>query len=199
MSKAVFPPSGTTLPQRLRAAAARLFQVRGYEAVTIDDIVAEVGGTKGAFYYYFPSKTDLLLALHKEYVAFSIDCFRDAIAAAAPDPERELEAFVYESFRQIHEYREYVGLLFDERRSLPADQMVEVNDSKTGLRRILADIIDRGIAGGVFRQVDSRSMSLAVFGACTWGYLWYKPDGRVGYEALAAEFTDLALRGLAAD
>lgn len=37
-------------------AARELFRTRGYEAVSIDDIAAAAGATKGAFYHHFASK-----------------------------------------------------------------------------------------------------------------------------------------------
>jgi AcrR family transcriptional regulator len=41
------------------AAAAKLFRRRGYGGVGIDDICAEAGLTRGAFYGHFRSKSDL--------------------------------------------------------------------------------------------------------------------------------------------
>jgi AcrR family transcriptional regulator len=41
-------PSAETLQEKIGVAVALLFQARGYEAVTIDDIVAEVGSAKGS-------------------------------------------------------------------------------------------------------------------------------------------------------
>lgn len=38
------------------SAARDLFRTEGYEAVSIDDIAAAAGCTKGAFYHHFPSK-----------------------------------------------------------------------------------------------------------------------------------------------
>jgi TetR/AcrR family transcriptional regulator, cholesterol catabolism regulator len=198
-NRAMAASSDAALANKIRASAVKLFRARGYEAVTIDDIVTEIGSTKGSFYYYFKSKGELLLTLYREYVNFSVDCFRKAFAAAASSPERQIEAFVYESWRQIHEHQDYVGLLFDERRSLPEDGVETVKESQAELRVMLAEVIRRGVAEGVFRPVDVRSAALAIFGMCTWGYLWYKPGGRVGHEELSAEFTQIALRGLIAD
>jgi TetR/AcrR family transcriptional regulator, cholesterol catabolism regulator len=193
----LFPPEDT-LPGKLRAAAVRLFQAQGYEAVTIDDIVAEVGGTKGGFYYYFPSKADLLVALHEEYTAYSLECYRAALEAAGPNPRRQLEAFIHESWRQIDKHPEYVGLLFDERRSLPEEGAESAKASKAEMRVMLAEVIGRGYAEGAFREVDSHAMALAILGMTTWGYTWYQSGGRLSYEDLAAQFADLAWRGLAA-
>jgi AcrR family transcriptional regulator len=43
--------------------AQRLIQTRGYEAFSIQDVIDEVGASKGAFYHYFGSKGDLLEAI----------------------------------------------------------------------------------------------------------------------------------------
>jgi AcrR family transcriptional regulator len=44
-------------------AAERLFLERGYEATTVNDLLAAVGLSKGAFYHHFTSKDDVLQAL----------------------------------------------------------------------------------------------------------------------------------------
>ncbi|MEM9776321.1 MAG: TetR/AcrR family transcriptional regulator [Chloroflexota bacterium] len=43
--------------------AQRLFYTRGYEKTSVNDIINEVGVSKGAFYHYFGSKQDVLLAV----------------------------------------------------------------------------------------------------------------------------------------
>lgn len=41
------------------AAAAKVFEERGYQAATISEILGEAGVTKGALYFHFQSKEDL--------------------------------------------------------------------------------------------------------------------------------------------
>ena len=53
--------------------AARLFAERGYESVTVRDILAEVNGAPGMFYYYFKSKQDIYLAVMEEYITARLD------------------------------------------------------------------------------------------------------------------------------
>lgn len=48
---------------RLVEAARSLFTGLGYEKATIDDVVREAGYSKGAYYFHFSSKEDVLLAL----------------------------------------------------------------------------------------------------------------------------------------
>jgi TetR/AcrR family transcriptional regulator, repressor for uid operon len=49
--------------QVLLDAAWRCAAVRGFRDLTVDDVCAEAGVSKGAFYGYFAQKRDLLLAL----------------------------------------------------------------------------------------------------------------------------------------
>ncbi|MFY8144203.1 MAG: TetR/AcrR family transcriptional regulator, partial [Caulobacter sp.] len=48
--------------QRLVAHARALFAERGFEGVSVDEIAAAAGLTKGAVYYQFKDKTDLFRA-----------------------------------------------------------------------------------------------------------------------------------------
>ncbi len=47
-------------PDVLLEAASRVFAERGYRATRLDDVAAAAGVTKGAIYYYFEGKEDLL-------------------------------------------------------------------------------------------------------------------------------------------
>ena len=46
---------------QLVGAASRLFNRRGIDGVSLDDISASLGATKGAVYHYFDDKTDLVV------------------------------------------------------------------------------------------------------------------------------------------
>lgn len=49
--------------RQLLAAARRVFAEEGYPGATVDDIAREAGCSKGAYYFHFASKEDILLAL----------------------------------------------------------------------------------------------------------------------------------------
>jgi AcrR family transcriptional regulator len=49
--------------RHLLDVAADLFAGRGYEATSFADLIAASGLSKGAFYFHFPSKRDLALAV----------------------------------------------------------------------------------------------------------------------------------------
>ncbi|WP_426422882.1 TetR/AcrR family transcriptional regulator [Bradyrhizobium genosp. A] len=64
---------------RIMAAAARLFRQRGFDDVTVAEVMKEAGLTHGAFYGHFPSKE----ALIAEAVGHVLPS-----AANSPDPRR---------------------------------------------------------------------------------------------------------------
>lgn len=47
--------------------ATKLFELKGYEEVSVRDILSEVNGAPGMFYYYFKSKEDIFLACMECY------------------------------------------------------------------------------------------------------------------------------------
>jgi hypothetical protein len=53
--------------KELIEVATKLFELKGYEKVSVRDILSEVNGAPGMFYYYFKSKEDIFLACMKCY------------------------------------------------------------------------------------------------------------------------------------
>jgi AcrR family transcriptional regulator len=63
---------------RILDAAVRKFAMAGYDAASVDDICAEAGVSKGAFYHHFPSKQAVFLALMNGWLTM-IDMGMDAV------------------------------------------------------------------------------------------------------------------------
>jgi AcrR family transcriptional regulator len=80
--------------QGLIDAARRCAVRKGFSEVTVEEICAEARVSKGAFYLYFDSKQQLLLALLDEDAAFVDMAMRDSRAGDAPGTEG-LRAYVH--------------------------------------------------------------------------------------------------------
>ncbi|WP_067449787.1 TetR/AcrR family transcriptional regulator [Actinomadura macra] len=74
-------------------AAEKLALERGIDGVTVDQVTAGAGISKGTFYLYFRSKDEVLDALRDRYVAAFV-ARQDAAAARAGDPVARIEAWV---------------------------------------------------------------------------------------------------------
>jgi AcrR family transcriptional regulator len=77
--------------ERLLETASRLFYERGFQAVGVDEIVAESGVAKMTLYRHFPSKDDLVVAYLKRADDQFCDWFERALATAW-DPRAKIIA-----------------------------------------------------------------------------------------------------------
>jgi len=82
---------GAATRERLLAAARRLFGERGYEATSIEAVLAASGVARGALYHHFPSKAELFDAVLVD-VLVEIAERSAAAAAASKDPLEGLRA-----------------------------------------------------------------------------------------------------------
>ena len=57
------PRSGYAARERLLVAASRLMHARGYEATGVAELCEAAGAPKGSFYYWWPSKQALAVAM----------------------------------------------------------------------------------------------------------------------------------------
>lgn len=77
-----------------------LFEKRGFAETSIQDIVDACGVTKGSFYYYFKSKTELLFDIQLDYTNDVLAVF-DRIIVRAIDNQAKLRAMVEVLIRKI--------------------------------------------------------------------------------------------------
>ncbi len=74
-------------------AASALFAEKGYEAVSVRDILHVVDGAPGMFYYYFKSKQDIYLAAMEQYISTRLERKCRIIADEAVSFEEKLPIF----------------------------------------------------------------------------------------------------------
>jgi AcrR family transcriptional regulator len=86
------PETRSERRQLLIDAAWRCAAVRGFSDLTVDDVCAAAGTSKGAFYGYFEHKQDLLLALLEDD-AIRLDTELDRISAASSSGIDRLRRF----------------------------------------------------------------------------------------------------------
>ncbi len=180
------------------AAAARVFQAKGYHAATVQDIADAVGILKGSLYHHVRSKEDLLYLIVKEPIARMYERMNEIAAADQPAADKvrrailaHLEAFdrhYPHLFVYLHE-REEMKRRFRERFKLSPEQY----------ERCWQQILREGVKSGEFRpDLDVPVVSYGLLGMLNWLYKWYDPRGRLGVREVAVQFSTLALAGLAA-
>lgn len=84
------PEHKTQTRSRIVESARRLFNRHGFEQVTIDQIMAAAGLTRGAFYHHFESKDELYAASVASFATCNPFAVKTLDAAQAIDDPRQL-------------------------------------------------------------------------------------------------------------
>jgi AcrR family transcriptional regulator len=100
---------GRAARDELLAAALRVFADRGYRQAGVDEIAAAAGYSKGALYWHFSGKEDLLQALLEERVDAPMRELVALLESAPPERDMSVEAS-REFARKLSEERDAVLL-----------------------------------------------------------------------------------------
>src|SRR6202048_277234 len=76
---------GREARDELMSAALRVFARRGYRQAGVDEIAADAGYSKGALYWHFSGKDELLLALLEERIDAPMREMVALLESAPPD------------------------------------------------------------------------------------------------------------------
>jgi AcrR family transcriptional regulator len=81
-------PSGDEREALILAAAERLLEGKKFADISVDDLAKGAGLSRPTFYFYFPSKEAVLLALLEPLIAQADKGFDGAIESLPADPRR---------------------------------------------------------------------------------------------------------------
>jgi AcrR family transcriptional regulator len=194
------PPSRERWEGRRREvvdAAAHVFARQGYQATTIDDLVAATGLKRGGLYHYIDSKRELLIRIHERFIEPLLSDAR-RIAAAGEPPEATLRMLAHALMADIARYRDQVAVFLHEWRIIENDpEWEDVRRARREFEGVISDVLQRGVEEGSFRIADLRVTVLAFLGMINYSYQWYQPGGRMDAAGLAERFVDIVLDGIA--
>jgi TetR/AcrR family transcriptional repressor of nem operon len=90
------PRDGNPTRERILRVAERLMTDQGYSATSVDQVIAEAGSSKGAFFHHFKSKNDLATQVLERYVAADLAHLGAGLDATAhiTDPTARVVAFL---------------------------------------------------------------------------------------------------------
>jgi AcrR family transcriptional regulator len=178
----------------LLEVAVLVFNERGYDATSMDELATRLGVTKSAIYHHVPSKVELLrLALDRALDAlFAVT--EEPRATTGPAIER-LEHVVRGSVRVLTEELPFVTLLLRVRGNSPVE--LAALQRRREFDRIVTDLV-RGAEdeGDVRPDVDPAVTSRLLFGTVNSITEWYRPDGGLSADDVADALVATAFGGL---
>ncbi|BBG02520.1 TetR family transcriptional regulator [Pseudonocardia autotrophica] len=178
----------------ITAAARASFAERGYHGTSIRDIARLAGLSLSALYYWHPSKQHLLAALMEEITHDYFQRCDLALREVGDDPAERLCALVRVTVEYRVSRRVESNIANLEWRNLEPENRERLAGLRRGATRLWADIIDDGVARGVFGCPHPDDARRAVVAACNAIVQWYEPDGDIAPQELAERYTGIALR-----
>ena len=185
--------SAAKIEQLLRTAS-QLFNRRGIDGTSLDDITAELGATKGALYHYLANKPDLVVRCHRRGSAL----YKDFADAAEKFGRNGLECGLIGLYLNVQAQASGLAPLIQLAGSsaLPPAIRSEIRRRSRLLQKRFEGFGHQGLADGSVRKVDFDAVAQLGAGAFEWLPKWFRSDDPQARDDLAREIVDLFVRGL---
>lgn len=192
------------LPQRqetfdkILAAALDLFVSRGYEATTVDQIAEAAGMTKGAVYFHFANKGDVLDALLDQVERNFVDPMDQQVRKAGANAHDKMVAFAHQQ-SELGVGKTKLAILAIRTSTDFADESSRFRDKIRHIYRrlyaIVEDVIELGRAQGVFRtDLTTKQLASYVIAAHDGTFLeWHRRGLELSPPEIVQAFRDLTI------
>ncbi len=185
--------------QEILRTAARLFQQRGYDATSMNDVAAALKLSKGGLYHHFQSKDEILFEIMDHAMEITQERVLTPVRGIA-DPEERLRALIRLHIEVVLSPRDReITVMLHENHPLPPTLRKRINTRKKEyihfVESLMADVQRARHSKG---SVSPRAAAFALLGMINWIYQWYKPEGDLQTHNLIPQFTDLVFGGILA-
>ncbi|NIH87762.1 TetR/AcrR family transcriptional regulator [Amycolatopsis granulosa] len=180
--------------ESLLAVAVKLFNERGYDGTSMEDLSRKLGITKSAIYHHVPSKQELLrLAVNRALDGlFEIVAELEAVDGRAVD---RLEYLVRGSVRVLVDRLPFVTLLLRVRGNTKVER--DALARRREFDHIVSELVTRAVDEGDLRpDIDPPTAARLLFGMVNSLIEWYRPRGGQSADQLAETVAAVAFDGL---
>ena len=189
--------------QEILRTAARLFQQRGYDATSMNDVAAALRLSKGGLYHHFQSKDEILFEIMDHAMEITQERVLNPVRIIA-DPEERLRALIRLHIEVVLSPRDReITVMLHENHPLPPSLRKRINARKKDyvhfLESLMAEVQNKARQSRSAKaKVSPRAAAFALLGMINWIYQWYKPEGNLQAQNLIPQFTDLIFGGILA-
>jgi AcrR family transcriptional regulator len=189
--------------QEILRTAARLFQQRGYDATSMNDVAAALKLSKGGLYHHFQSKDEILFEIMDHAMEITQERVLNPVRVI-DDPDERLRALIRLHIEVVLSPRDReITEMLHENHPLPPALRKRINTRKKEYIHFVEGLIaevqgKRNRTRQTKGAVSARAAAFALLGMINWIYQWYKPEGDLQANNLVPQFTDLVFGGILA-
>jgi TetR/AcrR family transcriptional regulator, fatty acid metabolism regulator protein len=150
--------------QRLLDAAEEVFAQKGYHGAVVEDIIRASDSSKGGFYFHFPNKQGIFLALIDALVPKLATAVDHAIAHET-DPIAQMDAALRTVLETFSRHRKLSKILLVEAVGLGHGFDEKLMHTRGYFASMIQHYLDRATAAGAIPPLDTETASWVWFGA----------------------------------
>ncbi|TCM74926.1 TetR family transcriptional regulator [Rhizobium sp. BK068] len=184
------------IQEEILDAASRLIAARGFRAVTVDDISAEMGFTKSIVYYYMKNKNEILWRIFEKIDDTYAKGLAEVLESGGSVTE-VLARIVKMHSLNVMSRSAWATIYNRDENELNDEQREVVTANRRKYNKQIQDLYARGVKEGIFRDVPPFIAVSCIIGACNWPYTWFKPTFTHSAEEVASVFADQLIQGVA--
>jgi len=177
-------------------SASLVISRNGYQNATMEDIAAELLMTKGALYYYFKNKEEILYSCHDLILSAAMEQMEAIYQEELSSMEKMKKAIKTHLDIAIRE-KEVFNLIVKPEQLFSEDNIEEIIEKRDQYARIFDKIIAEGVKRGEFTVSDKKMARMIILGATNWVQVWYSPEGKFKKEKVEDIYAEYFLKMLA--
>jgi AcrR family transcriptional regulator len=191
-------------PDELLDAAIEVFGEQGFAKTRLEEVGRRAGVTKGTVYLYFDSKEALFRAMVRDRIGRNVEFAEQFVREFQGTARELLVAFIrrYWGVMMQPETARLARVVHAELGNFPELARFYMQEVVLRTRKLIMQIIDRGVASGEFRQVEpvftARALQILCVHMAQFQHWFRQYDDRpMPDEAVVNHLVDLYIRGLA--
>lgn len=174
-------------------SAAMVISKKGYHRATMDDIAAELLMTKGALYYYFTNKEELIFQCHEMVLGEAIEEIEAILALEITSIEKMEKAIITHIDFAIDE-KEMFNMLVQPEDTFAEQYISVILEKREKYSSLFDEIIAEGKRNGSFRVKEAKMARMIILGAMNWIQQWYSSKGEQSKEDVAKIYAEYLLK-----
>lgn len=188
---------GRSVRENVRAAAVQSFAEYGYHAAPLRDIARMAGIQAASIYYHYANKEALLVEIMETHMR-QLNASLERILREYSDPQMRLYEAIANHIRLHTTYKSEFFIIDTEIRALEGEKRTYILSLRDYYEKLLQELLQDGMARGVFRQSDVKVASYAIIAMCTEVSTWFRPTGRLGVQQVIEIYHQMITQGLLA-
>lgn len=189
-------PRKELVREQLLDIAAGLFERKGFEQTSMNDIAQAMGLGRSAVYHYFRNKEEILAVMVESEGLTPSKELEEIRSNPGLTPVEKLRLAITTGIERRLSGGSRFNLISRLEPQIPEELQPVYNKSRRHIFDLYVELIREGVESGAFRAVNPKLAAFAVIGMANWTSRWYAASGPLSPAEIGEELADFAIHAL---